>query len=586
MAQPTEEQLIALEMFRTGGPLKITAFAGAGKTTTLELLASSRASRGAYLAFNKAIAAEAKKKFPNTVDCRTTHSIAWHAVQSAYRFSSGKMNTKLHPRQIADTLNFRDRIFAAKLRLDGVHQAYLVIRTIQRFCQSAAPDIGREHVPQYGRLLGIGSDVIDEVRVWTVDASKMLWARMINYHDPIPLGHDGYLKLWALGQPKLGFDYILLDEAQDTNPVVLGVFGEQDAQIVYVGDKHQQIYEWRGAINAMEQIGGCEEAYLTQSFRFGPSIADAASRVLQTLGETRRVRGNPAILSSIGTNNRIETVLARTNATVILEILEALKAGLKPCVIGGTQDLTRLLSDVFELKENRPGSCPEFFGFQNWQEVVTFSETEEGEDLRSFVQLVQQHGERSLWKAVKSVEVKETEADVILSTAHKSKGREWDSVRLAQDFLSSQLCPNSPTAEAEVRLFYVAMTRAKRYLSVDQDLLMTFMSGAWKTKKPTASPQRVNGHIVPPAPLLRPVSRPEATYAIHGREVVSRSVQQRHTAAAPYRGPLAAPRTDPSHPSSRTEPPPPIADVNPTPPLARGSFWKRIVRLFGGSNVP
>jgi hypothetical protein len=35
MGQHTEEQLIALEMFCTGRPLKITAFAGAGKTTTL-----------------------------------------------------------------------------------------------------------------------------------------------------------------------------------------------------------------------------------------------------------------------------------------------------------------------------------------------------------------------------------------------------------------------------------------------------------------------------------------------------------------------------------------------------------------------
>ena len=48
--------------------------------------------------------------------------------------------------------------------------------------------------------------------------------------------------------------------------------------------------------------------------------------------------------------------------------------------------------------------------------------------------LILQRGERSLWKAVKRVEAKETEADIILSTAHKSKGREWDSVRLAQDF--------------------------------------------------------------------------------------------------------------------------------------------------------
>jgi hypothetical protein len=49
MYRPTDEQALALEYFRKGQPLKITAFAGAGKTTTLELLARSRTSRGAYL---------------------------------------------------------------------------------------------------------------------------------------------------------------------------------------------------------------------------------------------------------------------------------------------------------------------------------------------------------------------------------------------------------------------------------------------------------------------------------------------------------------------------------------------------------
>jgi superfamily I DNA/RNA helicase len=115
---------------------------------------------------------------------------------------------------------------------------------------------------------------------------------MTDRRDKMPLGHDGYLKLWAMSEPELSFEYILLDEAQDTNPVVLDVLMKQPAQLVYVGDKHQQIYEWRGAINAMEQITGLQESYLTQSFRFGQAIADAASLVLRTLGEVRNIQGN------------------------------------------------------------------------------------------------------------------------------------------------------------------------------------------------------------------------------------------------------------------------------------------------------
>src|SRR5215813_10919368 len=90
---------------------------------------------------------------------------------------------------------------------------------------------------KYGRLLGAGKEVLAEVRAWSVANSKAIWSRMIDHRDRLPLGHDGYLKLWALGRPKLGYQYVLLDEAQDTNPVVLGVHGHPSAQIVYVGDK-------------------------------------------------------------------------------------------------------------------------------------------------------------------------------------------------------------------------------------------------------------------------------------------------------------------------------------------------------------
>lgn len=103
--------------------------------------------------------------------------------------------------------------------------------------------------------------------------------------DPLPLGHDGYLKVWALSQPRLPVDDILLEEAQDTNPVVLDVLTDQDAQMIYVGDKDQQIYEWRGAINAMDEAGD-PLGLSTTSFRFAGEIAEAANRLLQMLDAT------------------------------------------------------------------------------------------------------------------------------------------------------------------------------------------------------------------------------------------------------------------------------------------------------------
>ncbi len=368
--QPTAEQMAALEQFGTGKTLEIAAFAGTGKTTTLRLLAESRGSRGLYLAFNKAIQQQASEQFPKSVDCRTTHSLAWQAVKQQY--SAQKMTGKLHVKQLAKELGLEDRIVGGQLRLNDVHQAFLMIETTRRFCQSADVQIASKHVPAYGRLLGASTDIVAAVRAWTLEASTILWSRMVDPGDLMPLGHDGYLKMWALGNPTLGADYILLDEAQDTNPVVLGVLAAQGAQIVYVGDSHQQIYEWRGAVNAMAKIHDCQETTLTQSFRFGIAIAYKATQVIVTLGEKRSLKGDPTKKSEICASGSANAVLARTNATVILEILEALNSGKKPCVVGGTSEFDRLLSDVYELKDGKPATTPEFFGFTDWREVVAF----------------------------------------------------------------------------------------------------------------------------------------------------------------------------------------------------------------------
>ena len=487
MVQPTVEQARAVDQFRARQPLKIAAFAGTGKTSTLVYMAQSRQSRGLYLAFNKAIKTEAEDRFPRTVECRTTHSLAYRSVASSYSPSGDKLTKTLYAPQYATAARYAARNFGKTLRLDGIQQAHLVLGTIKRFCQSRDPAIVSAHAPRYGRLLAAGDDTIAEVRAWAVAEATALWGRMTNRDDALPMGHDGYLKLWALNGPRLTAEYILLDEAQDTNQVVLGVLQAQKSQIVYVGDRHQQIYEWRGAVNAMENVTGCNEANLTQSFRFGESIADAASLVLGTLGETQRVRGNPKV-DSVIVNDSAPTraVLARTNAGVIVEVLGVLGARRKPCIVGGTAELTRLLRDVEELKRGRPAASPEFFGFTEWRDVVEFSESEEGEAVRSFVQLVEQQGEGSLWPAVNNAQQNESDADVVLSTAHKAKGREWDSVRLAGDFASTRIDAKGADNEAESRLFYVAMTRAKQLLAVDPNVLANFTAPPARTRQLTA----------------------------------------------------------------------------------------------------
>lgn len=391
------------------------------------------------------------------------------------------MTGSMNANTVAEQLGCKDKVFLG-VRLNAREQGHLTLATLKGFMQGGrnAPDA--RHVPELGKLASLSGEQLALIKESAVEGAKRLWSRMSDPDDQLPLGHDGYLKLWALSRPILSAEFILLDEAQDTNPVVLGVLARQNAQIIYVGDRHQQIYEWRGAVNAMDLIKTPADAYLTTSFRFGDRIASAASRVLAHLGEQRPLTGNPAVKSYIGCD-RCDAVLARTNASVIARVIQELDQGRRPHVVGGTSDILRMLRGVQHLKRNEPSDVPEFFGFTNWVEVVEFANSPEGEHLRTFVSLVDQHGETKLIAKLNEAARDERDADLVVSTAHKAKGREWDTVELANDFLIARKeTANDEDAgageqmpdPAEVRLFYVALTRARIAIAIPAPLLEQF----------------------------------------------------------------------------------------------------------------
>ena len=83
--QPSPEQRALVDARRAdpAGSLRVLAFAGAGKTTALRLLAEADPSPALYLAYNKAAQLQARARFPAHVACRTVHSLAFRATGMA-----------------------------------------------------------------------------------------------------------------------------------------------------------------------------------------------------------------------------------------------------------------------------------------------------------------------------------------------------------------------------------------------------------------------------------------------------------------------------------------------------------------------
>jgi hypothetical protein len=472
--RPTTEQQQALDLFATGQSLVIEAGAGTGKTSTLTLLANSTTRRGQYIAFNKAIVTESKSKFPATVNCSTAHGLAMREVGRPYQPRLGASG-RVRPDVLAKMLGVKAQTVKTYTGddkyLGAGFLAGLVMRSIVRFCQSADMEPMAKHVERVETLdtplaeqHGLAScPVNDALAKSLVPVMRKAWdTDLCRYDGSLPFRHDHYLKLWHLSGPKIEADYIMFDEAQDANPVLQAIIAAQThAQIVYVGDSQQSIYGFTGAVNALKMVKTDARTFLTQSFRFGPAVAEVANEVLDMLNADLRLKGFDKLLSVVTEVEHPDAILTRTNAGALREMLEAQQAGKKVALVGGSKEIVAFALAARRLMNGERVEHPELACFENWDEVVNYVEMEEdGNDLRLLVTIIQDFGVEEILTALGAT-ANERDADVVISTAHKSKGREWDRVRLGNDFPTG-----AKAKDEELRLLYVAVTRAKLELDV------------------------------------------------------------------------------------------------------------------------
>lgn len=204
---------------------------------------------------------------------------------------------------------------------------------------------------------------------------------------------------------------------------------------------------------------------LRQSWRFGQAIADEANRWLSVLGADLRVIGNQSLNSSVGQLKRPDAILCRTNAEAVKQVMHALQIGRHPALVGGGTAIKALGEAAHQLKTTGRTSHRELFAFRSWGELQDYVDNETGgRDLKPFVDLIDEHGVEQILHTVAGLADNEDDADVVISTAHKSKGREWNTVTIAEDYrepLPDDDGRPGPIPRDDAMLAYVAVTRAK-----------------------------------------------------------------------------------------------------------------------------
>lgn len=452
--KPNLEQQAIIDAFLSrSGSIAVNALAGTGKTTTLKMLAESAPSQKMqYLAFNRAIADDARAKMPRNVEVGTMHSLAYRAMQPdrarlEMRLNGGYVAQRLGLTSVTVRLDFGDFDFL----LTPAQQGAAIIATIAKYCNSGDLDLTIKHVASWQTVFEECPSSLDRdqgLKQIIFRGAEKLWSDMRSRKSDCPITHDTYLKLWALAMGQIRADVLFLDEAQDSSGVFLQILGNQQGRIVYVGDQNQQIYAWRGAVDALDRIKSDQRLYLTRSYRFGQGIADQANRMLTCLGERHLLIGE-------GSGNHTDgsrAVLTRTNAKAITLFCDSPDAQLV-----GAKDFLGTIKSLDALRAGR-GSTGAFALFPTYTDLLDYVSTPDGSDLRPLIDLVDRLGiDEVMCRLERAAASGGRRGSLTISTVHKAKGREWDRVQIENDWR----LPKSEARKDEMRLMYVALSRGR-----------------------------------------------------------------------------------------------------------------------------
>ncbi len=514
--QPNAEQMAILQAIHEGHQfIAVNALAGTGKSTTVNFAVNGGPLQGKsvqYLVFNKKNADEAKEKLPGFVKVNTAHSLAWNGAHPA-----GGLIRNIYAERRVDRLygtlkNWNDPRFLDFLRsmkdvrLTKAQSIFLVQDMITSFCQSADDRIQPYHLDESlktqiamklertgnGRFLELTLNSAQEV-------ANDIFQKMLDPGGNAPVTHDAYLKIWSMGKPVIPADHILFDEAQDASmPMMEGVLNQSHAQLVFIGDTHQSIYGWRGAVDAMQEL---KQRYpetrvlpLQSSYRFGQGVADAGNVFLTALYEREQtpvefrafLRGlgnydsrvekglHPGMGSETGMNRKPTAYLFRGNAALVTAALRGLDRGDKVYMAGDQAgEIADFLDACCKLYRQEFTPHPDLRFFDDFQELQRFTETREGQGLAFLVGMVAtQHGMMQREIGLLRSTSFQAGADYTLSTMHRSKGLEFSHVMLdggaQKPFEIDEETGERPVfsnVSPEVwRLLYVACTRAHETL--------------------------------------------------------------------------------------------------------------------------
>ena len=473
--QFSPQQLAFFDWCKNGtGSCVLEAVAGAGKSTALINAIKLFQGQVALLAYNKKIADELKEKLLEAgIDWKkgqagTVHSFGFSAFRKAFG------NVTVESKKVYHILD---------KEYDELHPLSIWKQTIAHLVSLAKQcAVGIEHTIEDTSLwhnIAEHHDVFNgpdeneprppkEEIIEAAKATLKINNRIVNVIDfddmvYLPLVHR--VRFWQ-------FDVVMVDEAQDTNAArraLVRALVKKGGRVVAVGDRHQAIYGFTGADNdSLDLIGkdfNCSYMPLTVTFRCPKSVVDFSKQWvshIEAAATAPEGSVSSIMLEELFTREDLtgaSAVLCR-NTKPLVQLAFSLIRRKIACRVEGrdignglikmiTKQKTRLLAQKKEIK------------LQQLEDQI--------ETIKVIIDQCLSEGKANVSDAVDHIERMfddEVRGVLVLSTIHKSKGREWKNAFWLD---RAGTCPSKWARQAwqaaqERNLMYVAATRAKQNL--------------------------------------------------------------------------------------------------------------------------
>lgn len=448
--------------------IKVSALAGSAKTSTLYYYTKERPFKKIlYLVYNKAMKEEASKSFGKLshVDIKTTHGLAYGYVG---RFYSNKLTFNYGVVDIIKDLKLdwnKDMELASKIDKMMKEYMYSDLETFE--------DI-KLFLDEHDRTTIERDNIISNC--------KKLWELKKTYNNNIKVEHDFYLKLFHLSKTDLSrkYDIICLDEAQDSNMMILDILHNSKVNgIVIIGDKYQSLYGWRLAVNIMPSFEG-KEYKLTTSFRVSQNIANLANILIKDITtDDIGMKGfniKQTIVSEIN-KNKPYVCLCRTNSYIFAEVFDILLRNKRAKLYfeGGysSYNFTNI-KDAYYFYRGHKVNNSLFNKFKDYYSMVEYAKNTEDLEILALDRMVTKYGSQipEIIDGIKNNTINDKEnSDVIFSTVHRSKGMTYlspvyisdDHFDIEKIFKNEYVEKNKETDikkyYEEMCILYVAITR-------------------------------------------------------------------------------------------------------------------------------